>query len=82
MPIAIDGAGRIVIPKAVRDRLGLRAGDALELEEHDGEIVLRPPERHLQLVPTDGGLLTAAPDADLPGLGPDDVRELLERPRR
>jgi AbrB family looped-hinge helix DNA binding protein len=82
MSVAIDGAGRIVIPKAIRDRLGLRAGDALELEEHDSEIVLRPPERHVHLVPTDGGLLTAAPDADLPGLGPDDVRELLERTRR
>lgn len=82
MSVAIDGAGRIVIPKAIRDRLGLHAGDALDLEEHDGEIVLRPPDRHVQLVPAEGGLLTATPDSDLPGLAPDEVRELLERTRR
>lgn len=82
MSVAIDRTGRVVIPKVVRDRLGLRAGDSLELEEREGEIVLRPPERHLRLVRTDDGLLTAAPDSDLPGLGPDEVRELLERTRR
>jgi AbrB family looped-hinge helix DNA binding protein len=38
----IDKAGRIVLPKPVRDELQLSAGDALELEVSEDRIVLRP----------------------------------------
>ena len=37
----VSEGGRVVIPKAIRRRLGIEAGDVLELEEVDGEIVLR-----------------------------------------
>jgi AbrB family looped-hinge helix DNA binding protein len=40
--ITLGAAGRLVIPKAVRDRLRLGAGDTLELESDGGKIVLRP----------------------------------------
>ena len=40
--ITIDGAGRIVIPKALRDALGLVAGDVLALESEGERITLRP----------------------------------------
>jgi AbrB family looped-hinge helix DNA binding protein len=40
--LTIDKAGRIVLPKPVRDKLQLVAGDALELKNSGEEIVLRP----------------------------------------
>jgi AbrB family looped-hinge helix DNA binding protein len=40
--LTIDGAGRLVLPKPVRDELQLSAGDSLELESSEDEIVLRP----------------------------------------
>jgi AbrB family looped-hinge helix DNA binding protein len=82
MVTTIDQAGRIVIPKPIRDRLGLRGGEQVQVEEREGEIVVSRPRPGARLVRTEHGLLTASPDAGLPGLGPDEVRELLERSRR
>ena len=40
--ITVDKAGRVVLPKAVRDQLELAAGDSLQLESSGDAIVLRP----------------------------------------
>ena len=40
--LTVDKAGRVVLPKPVRDSLQLRPGDLLELESSEDEIVLRP----------------------------------------
>jgi len=40
--LTIDRAGRLVLPKPVRDELQLAAGDSLELESSEDEIILRP----------------------------------------
>ncbi len=45
MQVTIDQAGRIVVPKSVRDRLGLRKDSALELEELADGLVLKPAAR-------------------------------------
>jgi len=37
-----DKAGRVVLPKPVRDELQLSAGDSLEIETSEDQIVLRP----------------------------------------
>jgi AbrB family transcriptional regulator (stage V sporulation protein T) len=40
--LTIDKAGRVVIPKALRDELRLSAGDSLRLESSGDSITLRP----------------------------------------
>ncbi len=40
--LTIDKAGRVVIPKQLRDKLHLVPGDAFRLESTEEEIVLRP----------------------------------------
>jgi AbrB family looped-hinge helix DNA binding protein len=40
--LTLDKAGRVVIPKRLRDKLRLTPGDAFQLESTEEEIVLRP----------------------------------------
>jgi AbrB family looped-hinge helix DNA binding protein len=40
--ITIDKAGRVVLPKPVREELQLSPGDSIELESSEDRIVLRP----------------------------------------
>jgi AbrB family looped-hinge helix DNA binding protein len=42
MKITIDPAGRVVLPKPVRDKMKLTPGSTLELESEDEHITLRP----------------------------------------
>jgi AbrB family looped-hinge helix DNA binding protein len=50
MTLKIDKAGRVVLPKPMRDRLGLRAGSDLEIEETAEGIVLKPAARPPSLI--------------------------------
>lgn len=40
--ISIDRAGRLVLPKPVRQQLQLEPGESLEMESFEDHIVLRP----------------------------------------
>ena len=40
--VTIDQAGRVVLPKALRDELRLSPGDALDLTVEGEEVTLRP----------------------------------------
>jgi len=40
--LTLDKAGRVVLPKPLRDELQLVAGDTLELESRGEQITLRP----------------------------------------
>lgn len=40
--LTVDKAGRVVLPKPVRDELQLEPGDTLKLESTEDQIVLRP----------------------------------------
>ena len=42
MQTKLDKFGRIVIPKAVRQRFGLKPGQSLQLETSDKEITIQP----------------------------------------
>ncbi len=54
MTLKIDNAGRVILPKPVRDRLQLRGGSELEMEETPDGIVLKPMERRPSMIKKDG----------------------------
>jgi len=81
MRSAIDAAGRVVIPKEIRDRLGLRSGRPVEIRERDGHIEIEPATTRMSLVRRPGGAV-AVPDEKLPPLTDEIVRDTLERTRR
>jgi AbrB family looped-hinge helix DNA binding protein len=47
--LTIDKAGRVIIPKPLRDSLHLDAGDSLTLSRVGEEIILRPVHEKAQL---------------------------------
>jgi AbrB family looped-hinge helix DNA binding protein len=75
------GLGRVVVPKPIRDRLQLRGGEQLEVEERDGVIEIRPATTDAEIVETPEGPV-AAPVHDVPPLSDDVVRDVLEQVRR
>lgn len=81
MKTAIDRAGRVVIPKALRDQLGLAPGRELDVSARDGALVIEPAPTPVALVRR-GGRLTAKPRKPLPKLTQDQVRAALEGARR
>jgi AbrB family looped-hinge helix DNA binding protein len=81
MRTAIDAAGRIVVPKALRDALGLAAGQPLEIVERDGRLEIVPAPTPMRLVDEGEGVAAVA-DAEMPVLTAAMVRETLERVRR
>lgn len=81
MRTTIDAAGRIVVPKQLRDALGLESGTTLDIRVSDGrlEIEALPTEMHLV---KRGRSLVATTDEALPPLTSDDVRAVLDATRR
>ena len=47
--ITIDSAGRVLIPKALREELHLKPGDVLELQSTGDDITIRPQRTHAVL---------------------------------
>lgn len=81
MKTSIDAAGRIVVPKALRDRLGLIGGRQLDIREHEGRLEIEPVPKRMKLVRRRGGSV-AVPARKLPPLTDDIVRDTLEQLRR
>jgi len=52
--LTLDNAGRVMIPKALRDELNLEPGDSLDLESQGERIVLRPVRGTMPLRKEDG----------------------------
>jgi len=42
METRIDAKGRVVIPQAVREKLGIKEGMLISVEEREGCVLLRP----------------------------------------
>ena len=77
MRTTIDKAGRLVIPRSLRDRIGLTGGGEVELELDGAAVRIEPvaggelrEDRGLLLIPASGTPLTAAT-----------VRELIDADR-
>jgi AbrB family looped-hinge helix DNA binding protein len=81
MRVAIDGVGRIVIPKPMRDALGVDGPTELELTERDGALELTVPYIKAHLEDRDG-FTVIVPDQPVPTLTTEMVREEIERSRR
>lgn len=59
----MDGAGRVVLPKAIREEAGLRAGMPLRLSVVDGGVEIKPAPRRVR-VERRGRLAVAVPDEE------------------
>lgn len=81
MKSAIDAAGRVVIPKPLRVRLGLERGRLVEIRERDGRIEIEAAPTPMALARRAGGRV-AVPDRRLPPLTDDLVRATIEQARR
>lgn len=81
MKATLDGAGRIVVPKPLRQALGLKPGQALEIHAGDGRLEIEIAATAMKLQKRGKGVV-AVPDVELPTLTADQVRETLERVRR
>ena len=75
-----DSAGRVVIPKDLRERLGLRRGRRVSIRERDGRIEIEPTPAPMSLRHRRGGFV-AVPKGKLPILTDGLVRETLEQTR-
>ncbi len=57
MKTTLDHFGRLARPKGIRDRLGLRPGVEIEIDEKKNELVLRPIEHGASLTLKKGVLV-------------------------
>jgi AbrB family looped-hinge helix DNA binding protein len=54
MKLRMDQAGRIVLPKPLRDRLGLKPGTGLEVIEQPDGLLIKPPSQRPTMTKVDG----------------------------
>jgi len=78
---SIDSTGRVVIPKPLRDRLGLSGGQKVSIRERNGRIEIEPAPTPMTLVEGSHGL-AAVPQQEIPPLTDELVRSTLEQTRR
>ena len=78
-PIPIDRAGRLVLPKEVRNKMNLREGDLLEAEATADQIVIRlVRSAPAGLIRVGIRMVWNVPDAELT---PQDVSDAVQRGR-
>lgn len=80
MRTTIDAAGRLVVPKPLREELGFSPGTMLEVRAVDGHLEVVVPSRGVRVVDGPHGVHLAAGGADT--LSAEQVRDVMERGRR
>ncbi len=78
MKVSIDRAGRVVVPKTLREELGLSPDVPLEIDVVDGHLELSAPSRPARVVDGPNGPIVAATDTPI---GDEQVRHVLEAAR-
>jgi AbrB family looped-hinge helix DNA binding protein len=81
MKTTIDRAGRLVVPKKIREAAGILPGSELTIRVADGRIEIEPAPLEVQLVKR-GPLTVALPRRRISSLTPEVVEETLDRLRR
>lgn len=78
MKATIDSVGRIVVPKPLRDALGLTPGSAVDISQYGAGLQLVPAGRTARLVDKAGVLVAKAERA----IDDEDVLGLIDAGRR
>jgi AbrB family looped-hinge helix DNA binding protein len=78
MRSSIDSVGRVVVPKALRDALGLTPGTAVDISQYGAGLQLVPAGRTARLV-QEGGVTVAMGET---AIGDEDVFGLIDAGRR
>jgi AbrB family looped-hinge helix DNA binding protein len=81
MKTTIDSAGRIVVPKSLRQALNIKPGQTLDIRAGDGRLEIEITATPMTLKKR-GKDVVAVPEVALPTLTSDAVRETLENIRR
>ena len=81
MRTTIDTAGRVVIPKSLREAIGLGDGGEIEIQLVDGALVVAPPTVRKRIEDRDGRATIVA-EEELPVLSDQAVRDVLDATRR
>jgi AbrB family looped-hinge helix DNA binding protein len=74
----VDSGGRVLVPKPLRDALGLRPGTTVDISRYGAGLQLIPAGRTARIV-EEGGVPVATGDTEI---GDDDVFALIEAGRR
>lgn len=81
MHVAIDGAGRIVVPKALRERLRLQPGTELDLRVEAGSLVATPVGRPEIVLVEEDGRLVATTTEPVPEMTQEELLRLIDEER-
>ena len=81
MKTTIDTRGRLLVPKVLREILGLKPRQLLEVRLADGKLEIEIAPASMVLERRDSGVVAVAGEG-LPVLSADQVRDTLERVRR
>ena len=81
MKTTIDRAGRLVVPKKIREAAGIQAGSELTIRVADGRIEIEPAPLEVRLVKR-GSLTVAVPRKRVTPLTAEAVGGTLDRLRR
>ncbi len=81
MRVAIDAVGRLVVPKRLREELGITGPTELELTAADGRLEATMPDVPARVEVRDGAPVIVA-EALMTAMSVEETREAVDRTRR